>query len=98
MRNALFALALVAALPACYSTTVATGRPMSGTVITQHSHIFVYGLVGGHVTPPCSPAQIETKETFVDWLIGGFTGGLYTPRTVITACAADAGPPATASR
>ena len=97
MRNSMLALVLVAALPACYTTTVKTGRQMSGEVHTQTSHIFVEGLIGGNVAPPCDPAQIVTKQGFLDLVIGGLTAGLYTPVTVTTTCAIQ-GSPATASR
>jgi hypothetical protein len=97
MRNTIFALVLVAVLPACYQTTVRTGRQMSGETHTQTSHIFIEGLVGGHVKPPCEPAQIVTKQTFLDIVIGTLTAGLYTPATVTTTCAIQDGP-ATATR
>lgn len=99
MRNSMLALVLAAAvLPACYSTTVKTGRQMSGEVHTQTSHIFVEGLIGGNVAPPCDAAQIVTKQGFLDLVIGGLTAGLYTPVTVTTTCAVHAEGAATASR
>lgn len=98
MRRSLLALALIAATPACYTTTVSTNRPMGTAVHTQKSHIFIGGLIGGHVEPPCDPAQIVAQQTFIDVVLSTVTIGLYTPFTVRTTCANSGAVPTSASR
>jgi hypothetical protein len=98
-RARLSLLALPALLLAgCYHATVETGRVPSGVVIEQPwAHSFIGGLVPPSAVDAASRcpggiARVDTQLSFLNLLVGGFTGGIYTPMSVRVACAANAGP------
>ena len=76
-------------LTGCYRVAVSTGRAPSGVVHESMANTFLFGLVGADESAPCPPAVIETRQGVLDWLIGGVTFGLWTPRTVKVVCAAE---------
>ena len=82
------AVAATLASAGCYHVTVRTNRPPSGVVHEKTAHMFLWGLFGSEVDPGCEPAVIETRQGFVDLLLYGITGGIYSPETVKTTCAA----------
>lgn len=83
---------LLVSASGCYRVNVATGAPRGGGVVEQRVWTFVAGLVGTDLDAPCLAASVETRMEVVDWLIGGITLGLLTPRTVRIECAAVAAP------
>jgi hypothetical protein len=87
--NKLATVALLAslALTGCYKVSVRSNTMPAGAPIEKTAHVFLWGLVGGEVDVACTPALVQTKMGFVDWLIGGVTFGLYTPRSTETYCA-----------
>jgi len=96
-RIPLFALPALL-LTGCYHATVETGRPPSGVVIEQPwAHSFIGGLVPPSTVDaatrcPAGIARVDTELSFLNLLVGGFTGGIYTPMSIRVACAAAAGP------
>jgi hypothetical protein len=96
-RISLFALPALL-LGGCYHATVETGRPPSGVVIEQPwAHSFIGGLVPPSTVDAASRcpggiARVDTELSFLNLLVSGFTGGLYTPMSIRVACAAAAGP------
>lgn len=95
MRKTLALLALFAlALPGCHHMHFAT-RAAPGVVHSEWSHYFIAGLVGNPVYDvrrvcPQGVSSIHQNATFVDMLLTGLTGSLWSPRTVTITCAAGA--------
>lgn len=83
--------ALLTLSSACYRVTVRTPKAPTGIAYATKAHMFIYGLVGADIQAPCDPAAIETKQGVIDWLLFGFTAGIYTPFTVTVYCSADGG-------
>lgn len=77
----------------CYHQVVQTGAtPAPGTAaVTKTANLYFFGLAGAEVDAtvdcPTGVAIIETRQTFLNGLLGVLTLGIYTPRTVTLTCA-----------
>lgn len=86
-------LALILSTSGCYHAEVVTGRPASDTVVEEEWMLgFVYGLVVPNeldVRQECDAgvARVETKLSFLNQVVSGLTGGLFTPMHVTVTCA-----------
>ena len=94
-----FMLALTTLLiTGCYHQVVHTGAtPAPGNAVIQKTAaLFFFGLKGAEVNTvadcPTGVAVIETQQTFLNGLVGVFTLGIYTPRSVTITCAAGGAP------
>lgn len=80
------------ALGGCYKVNYKTGLPPGGaTHKTKVSH-FLWGAAGGGDTQigamcPDGVASVNEQKSFVDQLISGLTGFLYSPTSVVVECA-----------
>jgi Bor protein len=90
--SASIAVLLVAA-SACYHATVDTGLTPS-TVVVEKSWAsgWIYGLVPPSTVETGSKCQhgvakVETQHSFLNMLVGGLTGGIYTPMSIKVTCA-----------
>lgn len=87
------ALALGLVLTGCYHQVVQTGRPPGPTVVKKPwTATWLWGLVPAtpiDVTRDCPSgvATVETKQTFLNGLVGALTLGIFTPRDVTVTCA-----------
>jgi hypothetical protein len=87
-------VALLFALTSCYSANITTDKqPSAQTIEKKWAHGFIGGLVmiGAEVdASQCNNgvAAVETKLSFVNMLVNGITGGLYTPMSISVTCAA----------
>lgn len=92
MFNAAAALLATVALTGCYHAVIDTGRAPNGTTIERPwAHGFVFGLVPPSVTEtaqkcPGGVAKVETKQSFLNGLVGILTYGIYTPMTIMVSC------------
>jgi len=86
-------LSLLIALPACYHATIQTGLPAGPTVVRQD---WAAGWLWGLVPPkPVSTmaqcrggvSKVETKHSFLNMLVGGLTGGIFSPMSIKATCA-----------
>lgn len=85
------ALALVLAT-GCYHANYKTGLPASGQVQETKVHHFIFGLAGGGDVAvaslcPTGVSSVDTEKSFVDMLLTGLTGALYSPTSVTVECA-----------
>jgi hypothetical protein len=89
----LLPLALLALSTACYHAVVDTGRPMSSKVVMKP---WANSFIGGLIPPapvatksacPNGVAKVETQMSFLNLIVGGITGGIYTPMTIKVTCA-----------
>jgi hypothetical protein len=93
MRKRFALLALLGmTLPACHNMHFVT-KATPGEVHREWSHYFIAGLVGNAVYDvrrvcPQGVSSIHQGSTFVDMLLTGLTGSLWSPRTVTITCAA----------
>lgn len=81
-------------LAGCYQTRITTDREPSNQVIEEK---WATGFVNGLVMPGAKidaaqrcdngVAVVETKVGFLNQLVGGLTGGIYSPMTVRVTCA-----------
>lgn len=90
----MFVLVLVmASLSGCYVATVDTGLPKSTKVISKPwASCWVYGLVPPPTIEtatecPNGVARVETQHSFLNYLVGGLTFGIYTPIQITVTCA-----------
>lgn len=87
------ALALGLTLAGCYHQVVQTGRTPGTTVVKKPwTATWLWGLVPASpidVTRDCPGgiATVETKQSFVNGLVGAVTIGIFTPRDVTVTCA-----------
>ena len=92
-HSASIALALGLVLSGCYHQVVQTGRPPGPTVVKKPwTATWLWGIVPAtpiDVTRDCPGgiATVETKQTFMNGLVGALTIGIYTPRDVTVTCA-----------
>ncbi|GAB4206428.1 MAG: hypothetical protein Fur0023_16310 [Bacteroidia bacterium] len=76
-------------MQSCYVYTTNIGKgPQGNTVIKKKNHYLIEGLVPLNTVDVQKEAnttdmEITVKFTFIDLLIAGLTGGIYTPTTVI---------------
>lgn len=85
------AIALVLAT-GCYHANFKTGLPASGVTQETKVHHFVFGLAGGGDVAvasmcPTGVSSVDTEKSFVDMLLTGLTGALYSPTSVTVECA-----------
>jgi hypothetical protein len=87
------ALALILAT-GCYHANYKTGLPPGGAVHETKVHHYVFGLAGGgdiavaSLCPGGGVASVDEEKSFVDILLTGLTGALYSPTSVSVECAA----------
>ncbi len=92
LRLSVVAFSLVVAA-GCYHATVDTGLTPSTVVIDKSwASGWIYGLVPPSTVATASkcshgPAKIETKHSFLNMLVQGLTGGIYTPISIKVTCA-----------
>lgn len=90
--NAAAVLLATFALTGCYHAVIDTGRAANGTTIERPwAHGFIFGLVPPSVTEtaqkcPGGVAKVETKQSFLNGLVGAVTYGIYTPMTIMVSC------------
>lgn len=86
--------ASAAVLGACYHATIDTGLAPSNQVITEK---WAAGWILGLIPPdtvhtasqcPSGVARVETRHSFLNMLVQGLTGGIFTPMTIEVRCAA----------
>lgn len=97
-RRLALVLAGALSLGACYHATYRTGLPAGGAAMHTKVNHFVWGLAGGDPVDAqalChgNVSAVETEKGFLDLLITGLTGALWSPTSVTIECAG-----ATASR
>ena len=87
------AVPLLIALPACYHATIQTGLPAGTGVVRQD---WAAGWLWGLVPPkpvstmaecPSGVSKVETQHSFLNMLVGGLTGGIFTPMSIKATCA-----------
>ncbi len=93
MRNAILALTATMMLVAgCNKITYVNPQvPRGGAVHVEGGSFFIFGLVGEKTIPvyqmcPNGVAQMQSKASFVDLVLGVITIGIYTPRTYEIEC------------
>jgi len=83
---------LVAAL-ACYHATVTTGLAPSSVVVEKSwASGWLWGLVPPSAVQTATQCQhgaakVETQHSFLNMLVGGLTGGIYSPMSIKVTCA-----------
>lgn len=88
----LLCAALATSAVACNKVTYKNPGVMpSAQVESEKGWYFIYGLLGTHDVwadkmCPKGVAEVQSKESFLDLLIGGLTGGIITPRTYEVTC------------
>src|SRR5688572_716244 len=88
------AMTLGLVLSGCFHQVVQTGRAPGTTVVEKPwTATWLWGIVPASpidVTSNCPGgiATVETKQTFMNGLVGALTLGIFTPRDVKVTCAA----------
>lgn len=103
MTTNMIKLAIVCLLGAgCYTTRIVSGVPAQNVAPMAQGawhHSVVMGIA--EISPPVdlvglcpqgSWAVINEEMSFLNGLVGGLTGGVYTPRTYTVTCGAGAAP------
>lgn len=86
-------LVAVLLLAGCYHATIETGATPSQQVISKKfASGWIYGLippstVAAQQSCPSGVARVETQHSFVNWLVGALTLGIYTPMQIDVTCA-----------
>lgn len=82
------AFAMSIMLTSCFSYTSVVGKGAQGsTKVTKWNHYVIGGLAPVGVSDSKTMAEgatdytVHTRQSFVNGLIAGLTGGLYTPTT-----------------
>lgn len=95
MKNAILAVLAATLISACSTQRVyldKDDRTSSRDSYEKSQPFFIYGLgqtTEFDVDQACGkrkPSIVETKQTFVDGLLGAVTFGIYTPRTLQVYC------------
>ena len=92
-RSASIAMALALVLSGCFHQVVQTGRTPGTTVVEKPwTATWLWGIVPASpidVTANCPGgiATVETKQSFMNGLVGVLTLGIFTPRDVKVTCA-----------
>lgn len=88
------AMLLVAlGLSGCYAAKVDTGRTPSTKVISKKfASCWIYGLVPPATIQtstecPDGVALVETQHSFLNYIVGAITFGIYTPIQIVVTCA-----------
>ena len=80
-------------LSGCYIATVDTGQPKSSKVISKPwASCWIYGLVPPTTIQtatecPNGVAMVRTQHSFLNYIVGGVTLGIYTPIQITVTCA-----------
>ena len=80
-------------LSSCYAAKIDTGRNRSTKMISKpFASCWIYGLVPPPVVQTASEcpdgvALVETQHSFLNYLVGGITFGIYTPIQINVTCA-----------
>ena len=86
-------LATAVALSGCYHATIETGLPPGTQTLEQPwASSWVLGLVPPETVEtasrcPNGVARVETRQSFVNGLVGLLTLGIYTPMEILVTCA-----------
>ena len=90
-------LVLFVAVGACYHATVETGlEPSARTVHEPWANSWIAGLVPPSTVEtaekcPSGVSKVETRQSFLNGLVGVLTLGIYTPMEIKVTCAAGGG-------
>ncbi len=94
MKRIIAAVALPAVLlTGCYHASIVTGQPAGSEVISQpFATGWIYGLIPPATVETASKcrngvARVETQYSFLNWLVGAVTFGIYTPMQIDVTCA-----------
>ena len=94
MRRFVSTLALPALLLAgCYHATISTGQPAGSETISEpFATGWIYGLIPPATVETAAKckngvAKVETQYSFLNWLVGAITFGIYTPMQIDVTCA-----------
>jgi hypothetical protein len=86
--NTIFSVCLVMMLSSCYSLTYNVGQgAQAGVSVSAKNHYLISGLVDVGTSNPTMMAggakdyTVNIQHSFIDGLLAGLTGGLYTPTT-----------------
>ena len=89
----LASVVLILVTAACYEHTVevGAGAPHAPVVYDHWEHFWLGGLIGHTKVAveemcPSGDATIEAKQTFLNGLVTGLTGGIYSPTTLKVRC------------
>jgi hypothetical protein len=80
----------------CYHAVIDTGKSPGSTVIDKPwANSFIFGLVPPAVVEtaakcPEGVAKVETEHSFLNWVVGAITFGIYTPIHIKVTCAGTA--------
>jgi hypothetical protein len=80
----------------CYHATIVTGADPGSTVIDKPwANCFVFGLVPPAIVEtaaqcPGGVAKVETEHSFLNYVVGAITFGIYTPIHIKVTCAGQA--------
>jgi hypothetical protein len=93
LGRTLISVSLILAAAGCYerTITVGAGAPQGPVVFDHWENFWLAGLVG-HMRYdldeicPSGHATIEVYESFLNGLVTGLTGGIYTPTTMKIRC------------
>jgi hypothetical protein len=90
----MFAILLVTLLlSSCYATKIDTGRTKSTKMISKPwASCWIYGLVPPATVMtatecPDGVALVETQHSFLNYVVGAITFGIYTPIQITVTCA-----------
>jgi len=86
--NILAVVAVALSMSSCYTYTYTVGKgPQTGVEVREKNHYLIAGLAPLKTSDPVKMAggaadyQVTVTHTFLDGLINGLTGGIYTPTT-----------------
>ena len=89
MKKYFYLAAIAIGLSSCYSATYTMGSgAQTGITVKEKNLFLVNGLLAIKTADPQDMAggaanfTVETKQSFIDGLILGITGGLVAPQTV----------------
>ena len=89
MKKYFYLAAIAIGLSSCYSATYTMGNgAQTGITVKEKNLFLVNGLLAIKTADPQDMAggaanfTVETKQSFIDGLILGLTGGLVAPQTV----------------
>lgn len=89
MKKYFYLAAIAIGLSSCYSATYTMGSgAQTGVTVKEKNLFLINGLLAIKTADPQDMAgdaanfTVETKQSFIDGLILGLTGGLIAPQTV----------------
>lgn len=96
-KGAFVLAAMVFGMTGCYHATIDTGLAPGSQVIHQpFASCWIYGLVPPKTVETMSKcthgvALVETQYSFLNWVVGTLTFGIYTPMEIKVTCASGGG-------